>query len=426
MTPPWRRPLPWCRSVPLALPVQSANGPEFRTAAFYFVLFAAPGVANSFGGIWFASRGLSAAEIGAVTALPVLVTLVINIFVGRIADRAKDWRQTIVIASVISAIASAALGLPGGFWGLLAIWTVTVVAQTATVMVLDAAALRMTLRRGGDFGALRAWGTVGYLLTIVAAGMLVAAFGPAAFVPLFAGGALLRAAVAFALPRFREPNPPAPPAVTADPALSPTPPPATPIPTQAPGPRRLGQVMAPWFVLPLLGCAVLFGAHSVLNSFQGLLWQRQGIALDTIGYLIALGAVAETAIFFGFARFLGRFSARHLLIVAGVAGVVRWVAMATGPSVGWLIPLQSLHGISYALGFMAVQKFVNTHTSDDIAAQAQGFLMMLTQGMAVVAMLGFGMMVDGFGAQSYLAAAVMAVVGTAMVAASLRLRPPAV
>jgi PPP family 3-phenylpropionic acid transporter len=426
MTPPWRRPLPWCRSVPLALPVQSATGPEFRTAAFYFVAFAAPGVANSFGGIWFASRGLSAAEIGAVTALPVLVTLVINIFVGRIADRAKDWRQTIVLASIVSAIASAALGLPGGFWGLLAIWTITVVAHTATVMVLDAAALRMTLRRGGDFGALRAWGTIGYLLTIIAAGALVAAFGPAAFLPLFAGGALLRAVVAFALPRFREPSPPAPPMATAEPALSPTPLPVTPVPTQAPGPRRLGHVMAPWFVLPLLGCAVLFGAHSVLNAFQGLLWQQQGIPFDTIGYLIALGAVAEAAIFFGFARFLGRFSARHLLIVAGVAGVVRWVAMATEPGVAWLIPLQLLHGISYALGFMAVQQFVNSHTSDDIAAQSQGFLMMLTQATSVVAMLGFGLMVDGLGAQSYLAAAVLAVVGTTMVAASLRLRPPVV
>ena len=414
--------------MPLALPVSAAHGPEVRTAAFYFTVFAAPGVANSFGGIWFESRGLSAAEIGAVTALPVLITLVVNIFVGRIADRAKDWRQTIVIASVVSAVASAALGLPGGFWGLLAIWTVTVVAQTATVMVLDAAALRMTLRRGGDFGALRAWGTLGYLLTIIAAGALVAAFGPAAFVPLFAGGALLRVAVAFALPRFRAPEsalPPAvSPAVTAEPALSPTSAPATPSPIVPPIPRRLKQVMTPWFVLPLLGCSVLFGAHSVLNSFQGLLWQRQGIPLDTIGYLIALGGVAETAVFFGFARYLGGFSARHLLIVAGAAGVVRWVAMGLEPGVAWLIPLQAMHGISYGLGFMAVQQFVNTHTSDEIAAQTQGFLMMLTQATSVVAMLGFGLMVDGLGAQAYLAAAVMAVVGSVMVAASLRLRPP--
>jgi PPP family 3-phenylpropionic acid transporter len=389
--------------VPLVLPSPAAAGPEVRTAAFYFVLFAAPGVANSFGGIWFESRGLSAAQIGAVTALPVLITLVVNLVVGRIADRAHDWRQTIVVASLISAVASAALGFAGGFWGLLAIWTITVVAQTATVMVLDAAALRMTTRTGGDFGALRAWGTVGYLLTIVAAGALVAAFGPAAFLPLFAGGALLRAAVAFALPRFRGPD----------------------TPRTTAGPRRLGQVMAPWFVLPLLGCAVLFGAHSVLNAFQGLLWQRQGIPLDTIGYLIALGGVAETAVFFAFARMLGRFSARYLLIVAGLAGIVRWIAMAWEPGVAWLIPLQAMHGITYGLGFMAVQKFVNTHTSDDIAAQAQGFLMMLTQGVSVAAMLGFGLLVDGFGAASYLAAAVLAVAGTAMVAASLRLRPPA-
>ncbi len=404
--------------MPLVRPARTAAGPEVRTAGFYLVLFAAPGAANSYGGIWFESRGLSAAEIGAVTALPVLVTLVVNLGVGRVADRAPDWRQTIVVASAIAAVASAALGFAGGFWGLLAIWTITVVAQTATVMVVDAAALRMTLRTGGDFGALRAWGTVGYLLTIVAAGALVAAFGPAAFLPLFAGAALLRAGVAFALPRFRAPE-----IALADvPVVAGMP--VGEFPAAA-GPRKLGQVMAPWFVLPLLGCAVLFGAHSVLNAFQGLLWQRQGIALDTIGYLIALGGVAEAAVFFGFARVLGRASARHLLVVAGVAGLVRWIAMALEPGVAWLIPLQAMHGITYGLGFMAVQKFVNTHTSDAIAAQAQGFLMMLTQGVSVAAMLGFGMLVDGFGAASYGAAAALAAAGTALVAISLQLRPPA-
>ena len=48
------------------------------------------------------------------------------------------------------------------FWGLLLIFTLCAVPSGALVPVIDAATLRMTQRRGTDFGFIRAWGTVGY------------------------------------------------------------------------------------------------------------------------------------------------------------------------------------------------------------------------------------------------------------------------
>ena len=46
------------------------------------------------GGIWFTEKGLNAGQIGIVNALPVFVMLILNMIVGRIADRARDWRQS--------------------------------------------------------------------------------------------------------------------------------------------------------------------------------------------------------------------------------------------------------------------------------------------------------------------------------------------
>ena len=46
-----------------------------------------------------------------------------------------------------------------GFWGILLVWTLAMVPASALVPVVDAATLRMTQRRGTNFGAVRAWVT---------------------------------------------------------------------------------------------------------------------------------------------------------------------------------------------------------------------------------------------------------------------------
>jgi PPP family 3-phenylpropionic acid transporter len=214
----------------------------------------------------------------------------------------------------------------------------------------------------------------------------------------------LRAAAAFALPRFRTP------VATASPA---------------PGARTFAELLRPWFILPLVGVAIVMASHMILNAFQGLLWARQGIGLGMIGLLIGFGAVAETAMFFFWGRVRTKAPLRVLLIVAGMVTVLRWVLMATAPGVLWLWPLQALHGITFGMTLMASLAFVNEHTTDQIAAAAQSLNMMLQQAMSVVAIAGFGLLADAVGAASYLASAAGALLGITAIALSLRLRPPA-
>jgi len=75
----------------------------------------------------------------------------------------------------------------------------------AVVAGLDAAALRMSSRDGIDFGRLRAWGIVDFLVMMVGTGCVALWFGPMAFLPLFVGIGVMRALVALGLPAFRAP-----------------------------------------------------------------------------------------------------------------------------------------------------------------------------------------------------------------------------
>jgi PPP family 3-phenylpropionic acid transporter len=165
----------------------------------------------------------------------------------------------------------------------------------------------------------------------------------------------------------------------------------------------------------------------VLNAFQGLLWAEQGIAANVIGLLIGLGAVAETVMFFAFRRFAARFAARDLILIAALVSVLRWVAMSFAPGVPVLVGLQLLHSVTYALGFLACTNFIADSTSEDIAAEAQSFLVVLEQGLAIFALLGFGWLAGMWGAGSYLGSAALALIGGVLVwAARSREMPPPV
>ena len=379
--------------------------PELRATLYYFTAFMTSGAATAYGGIWFQEQGLSSGEIGLVGSVPVFIMLVLNLVVGRIADRADDWRQVIVIGAALGGIIPIGLFFVHGFLPILLVWTLASIPMSAIGPVADAAALRMTKRNGTDFGFIRAWGTVGYMLVIVLTGQVVTWFGGATYLPLFVGIAILRGLIAFQLPNFRAPK--------EERTLA-----------QKMGASRMREVMKPWFLLPLVGWSMVFATHLILNSFQALLWKEQGIPDLTIAILIALGAASEATMMFVFKRFVGRFPARMVILASAIVSALRWVAMALAPDVAILVPLQLLHSVTFALGFMGCVHFIANWTSEDIAAEAQSFFQVLQQVMAVIAVTAFGWLADAYGVRAYFASAAFAALGGGLIFVSMRLMAP--
>lgn len=380
-----------------------AFSPELRASIYHFMVFASTGVSSVYFAIWLSNRGISPDETGIITAVPVLVMLAINVLVGRLADKAKDWRQVIIILSLIAGAVPIGLFFVSGFWGILLLWTLCVVPAAALVPVIDAATLRMTQRRDRSFGVVRAWGTVGYMASTALAGPIISIVGEGAFLPLFLALSLLRALISLQLPRFRGPEHLA---AATDKAKA-----------------RLKDTLKPWFVLPLVGLGIVYSTNGVLSQFGALLWRDQGIDEAIIGPLIAVGAAAEAVMMFVWRKLDIKVSARHLIIFAGVVAAVRWGAMAFSPPVWMLVILQLLHSITFAVSYLGGIYFIANWTSEDIAAEAQGFSYVLQQGMTVVALLGFGWFAAQFGNGAWLALAGFSLLGAALVAVSLLLKP---
>lgn len=381
--------------------------PELRTTAFFFTYFMGNGAAAMFLPIWLSGKGITTEQIGIINAVPVVMILALNLIIGRVADRAKDWRQVIVIGALIAGIVPIGLFFVNEFWGILLVWTLAAMPGGAVGPVLDAATMRMTRRNGTDFGTIRAWGTIGYMLFNALTGFLVVWFGAGVFVPLFVGLVLLRAAVSLQLPAFR-----APPGQATLAAVRPT-------------ASKLTEIVTkPWFFLPLVGFAIIFGTHVILNAFAALLWKEQGISESIIGPLIALGSFSEAAVMMLWKRFGGKISARHLILVSALVSVLRWTAMAFSPPVWALVLLQLTHGLTFAIGYLGCVHFIANWTSEDIAAETQSLFTVLQQMAAVLALITFGWLIGLYGVSAFFFAALAAIVGALCIWLSLSMMQP--
>lgn len=387
----------------LVMPTRLAS-PEARAGLYYACYYLPAGVHTLLLPIWLDSHGISEEQIGMIAAVPIAAMIVINLLVGRIADRASDWRGVIIVAALISAVASLGLMIFDAFWGILLAVSLCVIPIMATEPVLDAATVRMTRRRGSDFARVRIWGSIGYIVMVALAGWVFGWIGIVVFVPIFIATCLLRGGVAFLLPRFRAPEG------------------ETTAPTDAGAATTIKQVLRPWFVLALVGAAALQASHMLLMNFGALLWVRAGVPESMLGVLWTVAPICELLVIFYFSRISRRFSARHLLLFACICGIIRWGGMAVATEIWQFALLQALHMITFALSYLGVVSFIANWTSEGIAAEAQSFYVVIRQVVSVLTLLAFGPVVAVFGMDSFYVAAAVAALGGALVAGSLAIR----
>ena len=386
--------------------------PVARTSHYYFVLLTTMALANPFLAIWLTSKGLSPEQIGIVNAMPFLVVTIFNQFVGRVADKAADWRTTIVVGSVVAAIGPFALFFVNDFVGILAVWTLIIVPFLAIGPVVDAASIRMARRVGADFAIIRLWGSIGFVVTTVTAGLVVEQYGLAMFLPMLAAVGVIRAIVALRLPLFRAPAPEAAAAAVKlrrrrSPLIA----------------TRAKEIWRPWFVLPLAGVALVHGSHMMQMAFGALIWQQAGVPAWVIGPLWAVGPAGEVFVMLAFARLAKRFSARHLILFASIITVIRWIGFSMNPPVWGLFVLQAMNMASFGLSYLGIVNFIANWTSEGIAAEAQSTFQAMRQAVQVTALTGFGFLMAHFGTGAFYGAAVMGLAGAGLTVVSLFMMP---
>lgn len=364
-----------------------------RLSLFYAAYFLILGIQLPFWPVWLESRGLSAGEIGTVLAVALWVRIVTIPVAGVVVDRTGNRRTALILLSA-AALAASLLYLPAdGFVPILLV-TVLMSAGFSPIMNIgDNLTLLIARAHRLDYGRMRLWGSISFIAAASLGGIVVADSRPETVLHLMIGAMGLTALSCW---------------------LAPKPPPRE--PARAEVPLRTSRIAAllrdPGFLLFLGATSAVQSSHAVYYAFGTLHWRGLGHSEAVIGWLWAEGVIAEILLFaFGGAA-TARLGPARLLVLAGLAALVRWAGTAVAETVPVLALLQVLHGMTFGAAHLAAMQYIAKAVPIDRSATAQALYGALATGMGTaLAMMLAGAAYAGLGAGAYHAMAALGLAG---------------
>ena len=353
-----------------------------RFALLFAAQFAAIGAMMPFLPVVLQSKGLSAGQVSVVLAAGSAVRLLAAPFIGRGADGLGDPRRVLVLAAAVAGCTASGYVLaPSGAAPLLVVALLHSLFLAPVVPLSDALWLGASRRLGFDYGRVRSAGSAAYIVGAVAAGQLAALAGAPAVVWFYAGGLLLSALAARALPAEEAP----------------------------PGSRGRSGFAAPFReaafrrLLPL--SALIQGSHALYYAFSTIHWTAAGLSPGTIGLLWGEGVVVEVLLFLFGGRLAARLGPVGLATAAAAAGVVRWSVTAETTWLPALATVQLLHAITFGAQHLGAMRVLATLPPGQ-AATAQTLHSSLGTGLAMgVLTLLSGPLYQRFGGDAFWAMA---------------------
>jgi len=329
---------------------------QLGLAPVYLFYFGALGILIPFWAPYLRDLGLDPVQIGQIMAVYLAWRLIAPTAWGWMADHSGRRMLLVRLAAIFSAVAFALVSRRTDYLGLLVFMSLFAIFWTALIPQYEANTLSVLGPRIASYGRIRLWGSVGFILAVVAGGWWFDLNGLDS-VPTIAAALI----GLVALSSF----------------LTPSGPQVSEEPDQLP----LGRILRQPRVIALLLVALLvqaaFGPYYV---FFTVYLEELGYARTTIGILWALGVAAEIAVFL-YSPWLFRVFSRRLLL-AGALGfaVLRWcLTAAFADNLALLVFAQLLHmasfGLFHAVAVVCVHDFFpgKTHGRGQALYSSAGF-----------------------------------------------------
>ncbi len=329
---------------------------QLGLAPVYLFYFGALGILIPFWAPYLRDLGLDPVQIGQIMAVYLAWRLIAPTAWGWMADHSGRRMLLVRLAAILSAVAFALVSRRTDYLGLLVFMSLFAIFWTALIPQYEANTLSVLGPRIASYGRIRLWGSVGFILAVVAGGWWFDLNGLDS-VPTIAAALI----GLVALSSFLTPSGPQVP--------------------EEPDQLPLGRILRQPRVIALLLVALLvqaaFGPYYV---FFTVYLEELGYARTTIGILWALGVAAEIAVFLYSPWLFRVFSRRSLLAGALGFAVLRWcLTAAFADNLALLVFAQLLHmasfGLFHAVAVVCVHDFFpgKTHGRGQALYSSAGF-----------------------------------------------------
>jgi len=245
---------------------------------------------------------------------------------GWIADHTGRRVDIIRLTTLLALIAFAAVFLGQGYWWMVAVMCLFSFFWNAALPQFEATTMSMLGDQTRHYGRIRLWGSMGFIVAVVALGPVLDAVGSSA-IPV----AILLLLMGLVVSAWLVPLENAAPVVHVAGSLWQV--------------LRRSQVM-----IILLVCFLLQASHGPYYTFYTIYMEENGYSRGLIGQLWALGVVAEIGVFLVMHRLLPRYGAKTLLLLSLGLTTLRWLLVAwyvSSPVV--MVFAQLLHAASFGI-----------------------------------------------------------------------------
>jgi len=336
---------------------------------FYLTNFAVLGIYLPYFNLFLEDIGFSGAQIGLVSALMPLSTLIMPAVGGAVADRLGQRRAIILMSTALATAAFAALLQARAFGSVAAVVALFALLRAPALPLVEATAVELAAGGGPPYGRMRAWGSMAFIVAALAGGPLLAGRGDAFAVPLILGLLVLNTASAIRLP--------------ADAPRPAGPPPAGTM-------RRI--LMAPGTLLFLAAGALSQAAHGPYYVFYSIHLEKAGYTATSIGLLWGWAVACEVLVMVQMARVLARVPASLVMIGSLLIAALRWWICSTSVSPAAMIAAQAMHAATYAAFHVAAVTHTHRLFGGPLGASGQGIYGAATYGLGNV----LGMVLSGW------------------------------
>lgn len=298
--------------------------PPTRLAAYYFAYFCYLGAYAPYFSLYLAGAGFTPAEIASILALPQFARIFAPILWGWLSDATGSRRGVVALSSGLTAAAYGLLFFATGFTQTALVVALVGTCSAAVLSIVDALTFSVLGPNTHRYGPIRLWGSVGFILAVLATGAMLDVVPVARLLWVVSGLSALTFIVSFYLPVHAVERVQA-----------------------ARGSLRL-ILTRPDVLAFFAACTCMTIAHGALYVFYSLYLVQHGYSKAMVGMLWTLGVLAEIIVFLAMPVLMRRFSLRAILLASFLAAGVRFIAIGWGvESLVVLSLAQLLHAASF-------------------------------------------------------------------------------
>lgn len=274
--------------------------PYWRLSSFYFFYFGLLGCISPYWGLFLDSQGMSVLQIAQLVALFGLTRIVAPVVWGTLADRTGKSLQLLRIGAGLCGLSFFTIFWAEEFWQLAIIVVLYGFFWAAVLPQFEVITLNYLKGQMGLYSKIRLWGSVGFIVMVWGLGFVFDII-PVSTLPVF----MLILIAAIFLTSFTVSAPDAQQHHDESHGL-------------------LKIFFQPQVIAFFVACFLMQVSHGAYYTFFSLFLDEHGYSRSEIGFLWALGVIAEVIMFMLMTRMSAVLSMKHILLLSLFVAALRW------------------------------------------------------------------------------------------------------